>query len=183
MQATANTNRRVKQAATALRCVEEFILSASILAIAALTIANVVARNLFGASLAIAEEASQFLIITVTFVGLSYAASLGRHIRMTAIAEQLSVAARGRLEQAICASTSIFMLGLCMCAVRYVYAVYELGGVYSVTRLPFYAVYAVAPLGFGLAAIQYGLMAVAGNLGSDPAEEVAQQVAHDRCSA
>ena len=65
--------------------VEEFILSGGILVIAALTIANVFCRTFFGFSLAFAEEVSQFLIVLITFVGLSYGASQGRHIRMTAI--------------------------------------------------------------------------------------------------
>ena len=69
--------------------VEEAILSGGILVIAFLTIANVFCRTFLGFSLAFAEEVSQFLIILVTFVGLSYGAAQGRHIRMTALYDEL----------------------------------------------------------------------------------------------
>ena len=68
--------------------IEAFLLAWSIITIAALSIGNVVCRALFGFSLAFVGEVSQFLIIIVTFIGLSYAASQGRHIRMTAPVHQ-----------------------------------------------------------------------------------------------
>lgn len=136
---------------------EEGILSASILGIAGLTIANVFARSVLGSSLAVAEEVSQFLIIAVTFVGLSYAASLGRHIRMTAITDQLPIHRQRILAVVVHCGTAILMFVLCGYACRYVFAVYQLGGVYPVTRVPFFIVYLVAPIGFALAGIQYSL--------------------------
>lgn len=153
-------NSRILAAAALLQKAEAIVLSAAIIGIAVLTIANVLTRTLLGFSIAFTEEVSQFLIIVVTFVGLSYAAGLGRHIRMTAITDQLPATLRSGWERAVCALTALLMLVLCLCAARYVYAVYQLGGVYSVTRLPFYAVYVVAPAGFGLAAIRYGLLAL-----------------------
>lgn len=140
-----------------LQKVERVILSASVLGIAVLTIANVLGRSLFGESLAIAEEICQFLIITITFVGLSYAASLGRHIRMTALSEQLSEDGQMKLLVIVQSLTAILMFGLCYYACRYVYAVYQLGGVYPVTRIPFFVVYLIAPVGFALAGVQYVL--------------------------
>ncbi len=141
----------------ALHLAEQAVVSLAILGIAALTIANVFARSLFGSSLAIAEEVCQFLIIVVTFVGLSYAASLGRHIRMTAIYDQLPLRQQRRLALVVHAVTAILLFVLCGYACRYVYTVYQLGGVYSVTRLPFFVVYLVAPIGFALAGVQYVL--------------------------
>lgn len=152
-------NSRIVTAAAVLRKVEAAVLSAAILGIAGLAIANVVARTVFGSSLAIAEELSQFLIIAVTFVGLSYAASLRRHIRMTALSEQLPPRAKARWARVIHTATAVLMVLLCGYACRYVYAVYELGGVYPVTRLPFFVVYLVAPIGFALAGVQYAAMA------------------------
>ncbi|MFH1303065.1 MAG: TRAP transporter small permease subunit, partial [Planctomycetota bacterium] len=62
--------------------IEAFLLAWSIIAIAALSIGNVFCRVIFGFSLAFTGELSQFFIIIVTFIGLSYATSRGRHIRM-----------------------------------------------------------------------------------------------------
>lgn len=139
---------------------EEALLSASILAIAALTILNVICRSVFGFSLAFTEEVSQFCIIFVCFVGLSYAASQGRHIRMTAIYDQLTPSMRKVFMVMITASTAVLMLVLAWYAGLYVVTVYELGGIYPALRIPFYVVYAIAPIGLLLAGIQYALAAV-----------------------
>lgn len=158
--------RFVMQAGRVLQCFEEIILSFSILTIAALTILNVVCRSLFGFSLAFTEEVSQFCIIFVCFVGLSYAARKGRHIRMTAVYDQLSLAMRKTFMAVITATTALIMFALCWYAIQYVVTVYELGGIYPALRVPFYVVYAIAPVGLFLAGLQYSL-AFARNLTSD----------------
>lgn len=140
--------------------VEAFLLSVSILTIATLTILNVVCRSVFGFSLAVTEEISQFCIIVVCFVGLSYAAGTGRHIRMTAIYDQLGSRVRKAFMVIITATTSLIMLALGCYAVSYVMTVHELGGVFPVLQIPLYIVYAVAPIGLFLAGIQYGLATV-----------------------
>jgi len=140
--------------------IEEVVLSASILTIAALTIVNVVCRSVFDFSLAFTEEISQFCIIVVCFVGLSYAASKGRHIRMTAIYDQLSPKWRKVFMVVITVSTAVIMFALSWYAFGYVVTVYELGGIYPALRVPFYVVYAVAPVGLFLGGVQYGLAAL-----------------------
>ena len=152
--------RVVTQIGRVIQRIEEVLLSASILTIAALTILNVVCRSVFGFSLAFTEEVSQFCIIVVCFVGLSYAASKGRHIRMTAIYDQLSPTLRKAFMVAITVSTALIMLALSWYAVLYVATVHELGGIYPALRVPFYVVYAIAPVGLFLAAVQYALAAV-----------------------
>ena len=141
----------------AIRRIERFVLAWSILAIAALTVANVLCRSLLGFSVAFAEEISQFLIVAVTFVGLSYAAGRGRHIRMTAIYDQLPQNARKGLCVFISATTSLLLLVLAVYAMRYLMTVHFLGTVSPVLQVPLVAVYALAPLGLFLAAVQYGL--------------------------
>lgn len=139
--------------------VEELLLSTSILTIAALTILNVVCRSAFNFSLAFTEEVSQFCIIIVCFVGLSYAAGKGRHIRMTAVYDQLAPSLRKTFMTVITTSTAAIMLTLSWFAAQYVVTVYELGGIYPALRVPFFAVYAIAPIGLFLAGVQYALAA------------------------
>lgn len=144
----------------AIEWIEKGILSTAILGIAGLTIANVFARSVLNHSLALAEELSQFLIIAVTFVGLSYAAGQGRHIRMTALTDQLPMQRRKLLMIVVTGSTSALLAVLCFYACQYVYGVYQLGGIYPALRVPFYVVYLAAPLGFFLGAVQYALAAI-----------------------
>jgi C4-dicarboxylate transporter, DctQ subunit len=137
---------------------EELCLAWGILGIAALTIGNVGSRTLLGRSLAFAEELSQFLIVLVTFLGLGYAAAKGRHIRMTAIYDQLPIRARKALMLVITATTSALLFYLAYLSVDYAAGtVRVLGSVSPALRVPLWIVYLAAPLGFGLAGIQYAL--------------------------
>ena len=135
-------------------------MASSILLIAALTIVNVFTRSILGVSLAFAEEISQFCIIIVTFVGLGYAASQGRHIRMTALYDQLGHRSRKILMVMITAATSALMFLLTFFAVRYAGTVHALGTVSPALQLPLYTIYIAAPLGLGVAGLQYAMTAI-----------------------
>ncbi len=138
--------------------VEELILAGGILGIAALTIANVVGRTLLGESLVFAEEATQFLMILVTFVGLGYGAARGRHIRMTALVDQLPKRGRKVLATAVSGTTSALLFFLTFLSLRYVVGtVMPLGARSPVLGVPFFLVYLAAPFGLSLAALHYGL--------------------------
>lgn len=143
-----------------VRRVEEFLISTAILAIAGLTIANVFSRTLFGVSLAFTQELSQFFIVAVTFIGLSYAAGRGRHIRMTAVYDQLSLRWRKLLIVVSSGVTCVLMLALAGFSLRYIETVRFLESVSPVLRVPLYLVYLIVPLGLLLAAFQYGLAVV-----------------------
>lgn len=143
--------------------IEEVLLAASILLIAVLSIGNVTARILFDRSFAATEELSQFAIILVTFVGLSYAAGRGRHIRMTALTDQLGTRWRKVLAVTGATATACLMGLLTWFSLRYLETVAELGTVSPVLRIPLWLVYLPAPLGFVLAGLQY-VLAVVKNL-------------------
>ena len=137
--------------------IEAVILSCGIMIIALVTIANVVSRTVFGTSLTFAEELAQFCIIVVTFVGLSYAASQDRHIRMSALYDLFHRPERKMLMLIISGGTSALMFLLCYYSLLYIYSVESLGTVSPVLRVPLYLVYCAAPLGFTFAGIQYAL--------------------------
>lgn len=149
-----------------IQCVEGFLLAFAIIAIASLTILNVFARSLLGFSFAFTEELCQFLIVLVTFAGLSYGASKGRHIRMTALYDLLGGRARKAAMIGIAGFTALLLFWLAGYAVNYVLVVRRLGSVSPVLQVPLYLVYLAAPAGLVLAGIQYSL-AVAQNLRQD----------------
>lgn len=140
--------------------IEAFLLAWSIIAIALLSIGNVFCRALLGFSLAFTGELSQFLIIIVTFIGLSYATSRGRHIRMTAFYDQLSKRWRRILMTFISGLTALLMFALTWYSFEYISTVYFLETVSPVLQVPLYLVYLCVPLGFTLSAIQYTLTAI-----------------------
>lgn len=144
----------------AIQTLEEWILASCILGLAALSIGNVVARSVFQHSLAAAEEISQFLMITICFVGLSYAVSHGRHIRMTALYDLLNQRWKKAFALAISIVTMLLMDVLGVYACMYVRTVHQLGGISPALRIPFWIFYLSAPIGLFLAAVQYALAAL-----------------------
>lgn len=157
---TGSLERLATFVAAAVERIEEILLSSSVLLIAAMTIANVFCRSLLGFSLAVTDEVAQVAIIVLCFTGLSYAAGKGRHIRMTAIYDMLPPVARKSMMVVITSVTSAILFALTWYAVAYVTTVYRLGGISPALRIPFWVLYAVAPVGLFLAAVQYALATV-----------------------
>ena len=142
------------------------MLILGIWAIAILTIANVLMRSLWGGSIEAAEEWTQFVIIAICFVGMSYAAGQARHIRMTAFYDSAPARIRKKMMLTAAACTSLLMFIFCWYATEYVATVYQLQSVFPATRIPCYLIYLAAPIGFALAGTQYLLTLIA-NLTND----------------
>lgn len=138
---------------------EAAVLSGGVLAMALVTIANVTGRNVFGHSLAFADEVNQALLVLITFVGIGYAARNARHIRMSAVYDQLGGRARKALIVLISVGTCALLSALAWFGAQYAWQVYELGGVTPALRMPLYLVYAWVPVGLALGAVQYALAA------------------------
>lgn len=73
---------------------ERAALIVCILAMAAVSIANVVSRNTIGESLQFANDVTQILLVIVTFMGIGIGARQARHIRVSAIHDLLPHPAR-----------------------------------------------------------------------------------------
>lgn len=139
---------------------EYWILALGILAMAGLGIVNVIARNLFAASLTFGKEVDEILIILVTFAGLGYAARAGRHIRMTALYDELGDGARKALMVFVSVTTAALLFVLSYYAGRYVASTYRIGSVTPALQIPLYLVYLVVPIGMALGAVQYLLAGI-----------------------
>jgi TRAP-type C4-dicarboxylate transport system permease small subunit len=145
---------------------EAFVLAFGVLLMAANSIANVVGRFVFSQSIYFTEELNQFLIVLVTFVGLGYAARKGRHIRMSAVYDQLSDRQRKVMMILIAGVTAAVMFVLAYYSYVYVVRVATLGKVTPSLQVPLYLTYFWVPLGFIITGIQY-VMTEVKNLQSD----------------
>lgn len=145
---------------------EAAVLSGGVLAMAAVSIANVVGRELLGSSLTFADEVNQAIMVMITFVGIGFGVRRARHIRMSALYDQLGGRARKILLVVISLGTAMLLLALAWFAVQYAMHVWRAGSVTPALRMPLYVVYCWAPVGFTLGAIQY-LLAVWRNLTDD----------------
>ena len=74
---------------TGLDWFERSALITCVIAMAVVTVANVLARNLMGFSLQFANDAAQILLVMVTFLGIGIGARHARHIRVSAVHDLL----------------------------------------------------------------------------------------------
>lgn len=146
----------VQRIFAAVRLVEVVTLVLAMAGMAGVTVVNVVLRNLAGNGLAFAEELNQLLIVLVTFVGTSYAAGTGRHIRMSALSDAVPVRRRRWLLMGTAALTSVLLGAFAIFALRYALIVDRRS---PVLDLPLGTVYLIAPLGLAAGAVQYALVA------------------------
>jgi len=135
--------------------IEAWVLMAAILVMMLNSNANAFGRYFFNKSLFFAEELNQFLIVSVTFIGMAYAVRKGRNIRMTAIYDMLSLRWKKVLTLVITSTTAALMFYLCWQAVYYVLELKELNRLSPALQFPVYIVYSIIPLGFFMAGLQY----------------------------
>lgn len=144
----------------AIARVEAVVLGVGVLLMAAMSVGNIFGRFFLGESLFFAEEVNQFLIILITFIGIGYAARMGRHIRMSAIYDTLPDAGRKAFMVVIAIVTAAAMFVLAWYSYIYVVGVYETGRVSASLRIPFFVTQIWVPFGFLVTGVQYVMTAV-----------------------
>jgi len=145
--------------------IEVSIMVFCVAALAVLLIVNVIARTFFQ-SLYFADEISVFLVLIITFVGVSYGVRKARHIRMGAFLDAMPP----KMEKVfiICISLiSAVVLGIMTWASwKYLLNALDRSHMSQALRIPKWTFYAIIPVGFGLATIQY-LRTIIKNLTED----------------
>jgi len=136
---------------------EAYVLSYGVLIMAVNSFANVVGRFVFNQSVYFSMELNAFLMVLITFMGLGYAARRGRHIRMSAIYDQLPDQGRKILMIIIAAVTSAIMFVLAYYAISYVHRIYELDKTTPSLNWPLWTTLVWVPIGLIITGIQYAL--------------------------
>lgn len=136
---------------------ERYLIMFAILAIMINSTANAIGRYAFSKSLFFSEELNQFLIVVVTFVGFAYAVRKGRNIRMTALYDSLSTKTQKRMTMFIALITSFLMFYLAYLAFFYVIELKQINRLSPSLQIPVYWVYAIIPIGFAIAGLQYAM--------------------------
>jgi len=137
-----------------VNAVEVTVMVICVAALAVLLIANVFARSFFQ-SIYFAEEISVFLVLLITFTGVSYGVRKARHIRMGAFLDSMP----SQMEKVfiiIISLISAVVLGIMTWASwEYLLNALNRGHMIQALQVPKWTFYVVIPIGFGLATIQY----------------------------
>ncbi len=142
-----------------LSVVERQLLGWSIVIMAVNTVANVIMRLGFSSSIFFSEELNQFLIILVTFVGISEAARMGRHIRMSAFTDMLGPRASKVMMIIITLGTAALLFLLTWYSIGYVLSQIQSNRLTPALRIPYYFTVLIVPFGFAVTGIQFVLAA------------------------
>jgi TRAP-type C4-dicarboxylate transport system permease small subunit len=145
---------------SAISRIESFLLATGVLLMAANTVANVVGRFVFQSSIFFTEELNRILIILITFAGISYAARMGRHIRMSAIYDAMPPRLRKAMMVAIALVTAAFMFALCWYAIGFIETQASRGRVLPALQIPVWWTIVWVPVGFFMTGVQYLLTAI-----------------------
>ena len=123
-------------------------------ALTILLIANIIAREFF-TSIYFAEEISEFLVIFMTFVGVSYGVRRARHIRMGAFLDMMPSRVEKVFIIVISAISALVMFF--MANASYDYLMHSLKKAHEppALKLPYWIFYVIIPLGFFMAGVQY----------------------------
>lgn len=139
---------------SAIEYFEVTVLSIGVFVLAALLIANVIARNFFR-SIYWAEEISAILILVITFVGVSYAVRKARHIRMGAIFDALPPKAQKVMIIIISGYGAAVMFFMARISYEYMNVARLTQQVTPALRIPFWVTLIIVVLGFFSAGLQY----------------------------
>lgn len=157
-----------------LNAVEVTIIVGSVMAMAILLIANVIARTFF-TSIYFAEELSELLVILITFAGVSYSVRKAMHIRMGAFLDAMPPKWEKACILFISLISAIVMAIMTYFAWQYLINAMQRGHTSPALRIPKWTFYIIIPAGFGLATVQYIRTIIKNLKEPDPWQSAEQQ--------
>jgi TRAP-type C4-dicarboxylate transport system permease small subunit len=138
-----------------IRKFEELIISYGIIVMSIVLVANVFSRVFLNSSIQAAEEIGQILIVMVTFIGISYAARMGKHITMSAIIDSIPRKFKKIYIYFTSSVSTVLLWWLGYLGTLYVNRIMGSGRITSSLQFPMWILYIFVPLGFFLASLQY----------------------------
>lgn len=144
------TNKLIKK-------IEEMIIAYAIILITLILVVNVFTRQFLDYSWKAAEETSIFLVVAVTFMSVSYAARIGKHITMTVVLDLVPHRVKKVMIIVNSVLSVIALLFVAKISWDYVMYVKEMGRITSALSIPAWWTIIIMPIGFFLSALQFAL--------------------------
>lgn len=134
---------------------EEWIISLMLLAMTALTFAQVVMRYVFNSGFSWALELTTVFFAIMIFTGISYGVRVGSHIGVDALVKMMAPGPR-RVVSIVAVLLSLVYVGLVLTgSTQYVLKMKEVGIELEDMSIPRWQVLAVMPLGIGLTGFRF----------------------------
>jgi len=134
--------------------IEEIILSLGIIVLTIILIVNVILRKA-GGSIYFIDELAMFLVILITFIGLSYATRKATNIHMDAIFDLSPVRVQKIMIFVISIISAVVMFYMTYLSVNYVYYTYRWKMISSAINMPYWIGIIIVPVGLFLSGIHF----------------------------
>ena len=157
-----------------VNAIEVSILVFCVATLGILLITNVFARTFFQ-SIYFAEEVSKFLVMLMTFTGVSYGVRKARHIRMGAFLDAMPPKMEKTFIIIISLISAVVMAIMAWASWEYLINAMSKGHMTPALRVPKWTFYVIMPIGFGLAGIQYIRTILKNFIEKDPWQSPDQQ--------
>ncbi len=157
-----------------VNAVEVSILVFCVASLGILLIVNVLARTFFQ-SIYFAEEVSKFLVMLMTFTGVSYGVRKARHIRMGAFLDAMPPKMEKTFIIIISLVSAVVMAIMAWASWEYLINAMSKGHMTPALQVPSWTFYVIIPIGFGLACIQYIRTILKNFIEKDPWQSPDQQ--------
>jgi TRAP-type C4-dicarboxylate transport system permease small subunit len=135
--------------------IENFILGYGIIFIAVLLVINVFSRSVLNNSLKFAEELGQFMMIIITFVGISTTSRFSKNINMNAIIDNLPRKTKKIFMLIISFFTSLVMFYVSYLCFLYAHDIYKVGRISTAMEIPMWIIISIVFAGVFLSAVQF----------------------------
>lgn len=135
--------------------IESYIMSIGLLLISAIVFSNVIARYFFGASFAWSEELSRYIIVWVTFIGMSSCARHDAHVKVDLLANILK--GKSKWIHEIVINLIMVLLSAYMVYISFGFTITQFkGGNTSVAiAIPVWLIYVSTVIGFAFCTLTY----------------------------
>ena len=138
-----------------LEKIEKFVACVSVSIMAVLVFVNVIARYVFGDSLAVSDELSTYLFVLMSFMGTAIAARRKAHLGLSIVTDRVSPRARMIINEVMYAISALFCLLIVIFGVQMVISQYQMGQETATMQWPEWIYGSFVPIGAAFAMLAF----------------------------
>ena len=138
-----------------LEKIEKFVACVAVSIMAVLVFVNVIARYVFGDSLAVSDELSTYLFVLMSFMGTAIAARRKAHLGLSIITDRVSPRARMIINEIMYAISALFCLLIVSFGVQMVISQYQMGQETATMQWPEWIYGSFVPIGAAFAMLAF----------------------------
>ena len=138
-----------------LEKIEKFVACVAVSIMAVLVFVNVIARYVFGDSLAVSDELSTYLFVLMSFMGTAIAARRKAHLGLSIITDRVSPRARMIINEVMYAISALFCLLIVIFGVQMVISQYQMGQETATMQWPEWIYGSFVPIGAAFAMLAF----------------------------